>query len=100
MNSARLRQRLSSVYASATREGSREFHASSAIRAFWAADSIVNGGIGARFTNIGLYPVQKSSCRQIDVPTETLQRSGSLAGGHHRSAPGDRQGVDGASPSR
>src|SRR6516164_2065825 len=44
MNSARLRQRLSVVYASATRAGSRVFYASSAIRAFCAAVSAVKGG--------------------------------------------------------
>src|ERR1700723_2570699 len=47
-NSERLRQRLSSVYASDTRSGSREFQASSAMRAFWAAVSLVNGGSGGR----------------------------------------------------
>src|SRR6202789_477555 len=45
-NSARLRHRLSVVYASATRAGSRVFHASSAMRAFCAAVSEVNGGRG------------------------------------------------------
>jgi hypothetical protein len=49
MNSARLRQRLSVVYASATLAGSRVFHASSAIRAFCAAVSAVKGGSGGRF---------------------------------------------------
>jgi len=43
-NSARLRHALSTVYASETRSGSREFHASSAARAFCAAVSRVNGG--------------------------------------------------------
>jgi hypothetical protein len=47
-NSARLRHALSAVYASDTRSGSREFHASSAARAFWAAVSRVNGGYGGR----------------------------------------------------
>src|SRR5882672_12148206 len=47
-NSARLRQRLSTVYASATRAGSRVFQASSAMRAFCAAVSMVNGGSGGR----------------------------------------------------
>src|SRR5215467_9327871 len=48
MNSARLRQRLSVVYASVTLAGSRVFQASSAIRAFCAAVSAVNGGSGGR----------------------------------------------------
>src|SRR3954469_22102240 len=48
MNSARLRQRLSSVYASDTASGSREFQASSALRAFSAAVSAVKGGSGGR----------------------------------------------------
>src|SRR6187200_3310902 len=47
-NSARLRQALSTVYASETRSGSREFHASSAARAFCAAVSRVKGGNGGR----------------------------------------------------
>src|SRR5262245_44214659 len=47
-NSERLRQALSTVYASDTRSGSREFHASSAARAFCAAVSRVNGGNGGR----------------------------------------------------
>src|SRR5262249_53317596 len=47
-NSDRFRQTLSIVYASATRPGSRVFHASSAIRAFCAALSIVKGGSGGR----------------------------------------------------
>src|SRR3546814_14601154 len=47
-NSERLRQRLSVVYASATREGSRMFHASSASRTFRAAVSRGNGGNGGR----------------------------------------------------
>src|ERR1700730_17207454 len=46
MNSERLRQRLSTVYASATRAGSRVFHASSAMRAFCVAASSVKGGSG------------------------------------------------------
>src|SRR5215469_15965327 len=48
MNSARLRQRLSIVYAAATLAGSRVFHASSAIRAFRVALSAVKGGSGGR----------------------------------------------------
>src|ERR1044072_7688007 len=47
-NSARLRQALSTVYASDTRSGSREFQASSAARALTAAVSRVNGGNGRR----------------------------------------------------
>src|SRR5690349_19449887 len=47
-NSARLRHALSTVYASETRSGSREFHASSAARALYAAVSRVNGGNGGR----------------------------------------------------
>ncbi|MFD0324876.1 hypothetical protein [Lysobacter gummosus] len=43
-----MRQRLSGVYASATRAGSREFQASSARRTFCVADSSVNGGSGGR----------------------------------------------------
>src|SRR5579872_1117004 len=42
MNSARFRQRESGVYASDTFCGSREFHASSAMRTFWIAVSRVN----------------------------------------------------------
>src|SRR6188768_2053982 len=47
-NSARLRHALSTVYASETRSGSREFQASSAARAFCAAVSRVKGGNGGR----------------------------------------------------
>src|SRR5688500_7639049 len=47
-NSARFRHALSTVYASDTRSGSREFQASSAARAFCAAVSRVNGGNGGR----------------------------------------------------
>src|SRR4249919_1572278 len=47
-NSARLRHALSTVYASETRSGSREFQASSAARALTAAVSRVNGGNGGR----------------------------------------------------
>src|SRR3954447_9741287 len=49
-NSARLRQRESSEYASATLAGSRVFHPSSAARTFWIAVSRVNGGNGGRFS--------------------------------------------------
>src|SRR5438552_2620489 len=45
-NSERLRHLLSFVYASATRAGSRLFQASSAARAFRAADSASKGGKG------------------------------------------------------
>src|SRR6266446_4146036 len=48
MNSARLRQMLSTVYASETRSGSRLFQASSASRTFWMAESRSNGGTGGR----------------------------------------------------
>jgi hypothetical protein len=41
-------RRLSSVYASDTASGSREFHVSSALRAFRAAVSAVNGDNGGR----------------------------------------------------
>src|ERR1700730_3005415 len=51
-NSARFRQRLSVVYASATRAGSRVFHASSAWRAFCAAVSAVKGGSGGRLMGL------------------------------------------------
>src|SRR4030088_2581850 len=44
-NSARFRHLLSTVYASATFSGSREFHPFSAFRTFAAAVSRVNGGI-------------------------------------------------------
>src|SRR6187551_1797493 len=47
-NSARLRHALSTVYASDTRSGSREFQASSAARAFCTAVSGVKGGYGGR----------------------------------------------------
>src|SRR3954463_9096581 len=47
-NSARLRHALSTVYASETRSGSREFQASSAARALAAAVSRENGGNGGR----------------------------------------------------
>src|SRR6185503_3728301 len=46
--SERLRHALSTVYASETRSGSREFQASSAARALTAAVSRVNGGNGGR----------------------------------------------------
>src|SRR6266849_2380951 len=57
-NSARLRQRLSTVYASATRAGSRAFHASSAMRVFCAAVSAVKGGSGGRSIGWSLNSVQ------------------------------------------
>ena len=50
MNSARLRQRLSGLYASATRSGSRVFQPSSAARTFWIAVASVNGGSGGRIS--------------------------------------------------
>jgi hypothetical protein len=46
MNSARLRHSESGVYASATRSGSRVFHAISAAWTFWSAVSSVKGGSG------------------------------------------------------
>src|SRR3954470_7656420 len=48
MNSARFRHRLSGVYPSATRAGSREFQASSASLVFWAAVMSSKGGSGGR----------------------------------------------------
>src|SRR5215472_17672899 len=48
MNRSRLRHTESSVYASATRSGSRVFQASSAAWTFWRAVSSVNGGNGGR----------------------------------------------------
>jgi hypothetical protein len=48
MNSARLRQRESTVYAGDTFSGSRVFHASSARRTFSMAVSWVKGGTGGR----------------------------------------------------
>jgi hypothetical protein len=45
MNRSRFRHTESGVYASATRSGSREFHASSAALAFNVAVSCVNGGL-------------------------------------------------------
>src|SRR5215475_6693002 len=58
-NSARLRHRLSTVYASATRAGSRVFQASSAMRAFCAAVSAVKGGSGGRL--IGRLPFRDNA---------------------------------------
>src|SRR4051794_9139262 len=46
--SSRFRHSESSVYAAATRSGSRAFHASSAACTFWRAVSSVNGGTGGR----------------------------------------------------
>src|SRR6267378_8363890 len=57
-NSARLRQRLSTVYASATRAGSRVFHASSAMRVFCAAVSAVKRGSGGRSIEWSLISAQ------------------------------------------
>src|SRR5262249_1224657 len=48
MNSERLRQRESGVYAGLTFSGSRQFQASSARRTFLIAVSRVNGGTGGR----------------------------------------------------
>src|SRR6185369_2173596 len=53
-NSARFRQRLSTVYASETRSGSREFQPSSASRTFCAAVSGVKGGRGGRVSVVML----------------------------------------------
>src|SRR5262249_30626011 len=50
--SSRLRQRLSGVYAWATRSGSRLFQASSARRALRAAVSSSNGGTGGLVTTV------------------------------------------------
>src|SRR6266853_2528913 len=61
-NSERLRQRLSVVYASATRAGSRVFHASSARRAFSAAVSAVKGGSGGF---MGHTPTVWRGCRTL-----------------------------------
>src|SRR5712671_294310 len=65
-NSARLRQRLSTVYARATRAGSREFQPSSASRTFSAAVSAVKGGSGGRlmacspqFEALEHYPIRR-----------------------------------------
>src|SRR5580693_5364275 len=49
MNSSRLRHTESTVYAAATRSGSRVFQASSAACTFWRAVSSVNGGNGGRW---------------------------------------------------
>src|SRR5688572_11856560 len=62
-NSARLRQALSTVYASDTRSGSREFHASSAARAFCAAVSRLKGGSGGR-----IRPLERLRERNADGP--------------------------------
>src|SRR5690606_15393672 len=48
MNSSRFRHTESSLYASATRAGSREFHASSAALTFALAAASSNGGSGGR----------------------------------------------------
>src|SRR5277367_2183659 len=56
-NSARLRQRLSAVYASATRAGSRVFQASSARRALSADVSTVKGGSGGGLMGTFLYTI-------------------------------------------
>src|SRR4051812_13939177 len=60
-NSDRLRQRLSSVYARDTASGSREFQASSALRAFRAAVSAVKGGSGGRGA-MAVAPYGESLC--------------------------------------
>ena len=57
-NSSRLRHSESSVYASATRSGSRVFHASCAARTFAAAVSAVKGGrmlVGLAMSDAPLY---------------------------------------------
>ena len=88
MNCERLRHLLSSVYARATRSGSRLFHASSAARIFCAAVSGVNGGTGGRcaITSIpSVVPNGKTVARAAAPcgPWATVQ-----AGGHPPSAMG------------
>src|SRR6188508_3605616 len=84
-NSARLRQALSTVYASDTRSGSREFQASSAARALTAAVSRVNGGNGGRpcageFTSEVLAEPQPDGARRRHdgVNDATANRHGAL----------------------
>src|SRR6266849_4821053 len=75
-NSERLRQRLSVVYASATRAGSRVFHASSAIRAFCAAVSAVKGGSGGRLIERSSF----GSFREAAPATRQALPAGAITG--------------------
>src|SRR5208282_4310772 len=68
MNSARLRHRLSSVYAKETRSGSRLFQPSSAIRTLTIAVSRVNGGIGAAIENLPCHSSTASIHRRGTQP--------------------------------
>src|SRR6187455_1409923 len=84
-NSARLRQALSTVYASETRSGSREFQPSSAARALTAAVSRVNGGNGGRpcageFTSEVLAEPQPDGARRRHdgIDDATTDRHGAL----------------------
>src|SRR6266540_6033337 len=83
MNSERFRQWLSSVYASATFSGSREFQASSASRTFWMAVSRVNGGSGGRVAILFLLIRFVASPSVADVPSEPAShdRAQMTAGG-------------------
>src|SRR5215467_9506801 len=80
MNSARLRQRLSVVYASVTLAGSRVFHASSAIRAFCAAVSAVKGGSGGRLILTSSFRGFRGSQAIASSPRDATSTSGDKAG--------------------
>src|SRR6185312_14497007 len=95
-NSARLRQRLSSVYARATRSGSRVFHASSAARTFCAAVSAVKGGRGGRLdigslrSLIARYWV----ARTVEAPLRAVKNdTGRRASDHRRRVVADTLGA-------
>ncbi len=64
-NSAQLRQSVGSVWAKATRAGSRLFHPSSARRTFSLANSPVTGGNGGR-----------DRAHFLSTPVDASQRSG------------------------
>src|SRR3954471_18628341 len=81
-NSARLRHALSTVYASDTRSGSREFHASSAARALSAAVSRVKGGNGGR-PGAGAFTSEVLAERDADGARQVGGRVGLLAAQRH-----------------
>src|SRR5882672_2710535 len=77
MNSARLRQLLSTVYASDTRLGSQLFQPSSAARTFSTADSCVKGGTGARISGILVtLRLIGEACVPLAVPRALEQEPG------------------------
>src|SRR3954463_8723960 len=81
-NSVRLRHALSTVYASDTRSGSREFHASSAARALSAAVSRVKGGNGGR-PGAGAFTSEVLAERDADGARQVGGRVGLLAAQRH-----------------